>query len=302
MPRFPDPQWYDAMYNNRALVPDHASYLNRWADESARARRDSDCRLDLPYGDGAGETLDVFLAAQPDAPVLVFIHGGYWRALDKADHSFIAPAFAANGACVVLPNYALCPGTAQQPVTVPQITLQMVKALAWTWRNIAALGGDPARITVVGHSAGGHLAAMLMACVWKAFAPGLPSRLVNSALSISGLYELESIRRTPFLQSSLKLTPAQVRKASPAWLPRPGSGILASVAGGDESAEFLRQNRLIQNAWGKQRVAVCEALPGLNHFSVLDALVQPGSRLNGLALELLGLQHPQAMDCGSVPQ
>ncbi len=75
MPRFPDPQWYDAMYNNRALVPDHASYLNRWADESARARRDSDCRLDLPYGDGAGETLDVFLAAQPDAPVLVFIHG-----------------------------------------------------------------------------------------------------------------------------------------------------------------------------------------------------------------------------------
>lgn len=290
MARFPDPQWYDGMYNNRALVPDHARYLGRWADESARARRNSDCRLDLPYGDRPGETLDAFPAARPDAPVLVFIHGGYWRALDKADHSFIAPAFNASGACVVLPNYALCPGTAQQPVTVPYITLQMVTALAWTWRNIAALGGDPARITVVGHSAGGHLAAMLLACVWKAFAPDLPSRLVDRALSISGLYELESIRRTPFLQGSLQLTPVQVGQASPAWLPRPGSGRLASVVGGDESAEFLRQNRLIQSAWGKQRVPVCEALAGLNHFSVLDALVQPGSRLNGLALGLLGLR------------
>ena len=181
-------------------------------------------------------------------------------------------------------NYALCPA-----VTIPEIVLQMVKALAWTWRHIAAHGGDPARITVAGHSAGGHLAAMLLACDWPAHAPDLPQALVKNALSISGLYDLEPIRQTPFLQD-LKLTPEQVRQASPVLLPRPTQGTLYSVAGGDESEEFLRQNRLIQQAWGAETVPVCESLPGLNHFSVLEALIAPGHRLHQLALELLGLE------------
>jgi arylformamidase len=277
-----DAAWHDRMYNNRALVPDHPEYLARGAADSEAARRTQACRLDLAYGDGPGETLDVFPAARADAPVLVFIHGGYWRSLDKADHSFIAPAFTGQGACVVLPNYALCPA-----VTVPQITLQMVKALAWTWRHIAAHGGDPRNITVVGHSAGGHLAAMLLTCAWKAWAPDLPAGLVRKALSISGLHELAPVRRAPFLQQTLHLTPAQVAKASPARLPAPRRGRLYSVVGGDESAEFLRQCTLIREAWGARAVPVCETLPGLNHFSVLPALATPGSRLNQLALQLL---------------
>ncbi len=285
----PDPKWFDDMYNNRALVPEHAGHLTDWANSSASVRRQESRRLDLKYGQALGETLDIFPSAKGHAPVLVFIHGGYWRGLDKAEHSFLAPAFTRAGACVVEPNYALCPGTPAQPVTIADITLQMVKALAWTWRNVALYGGDPSRITVAGHSAGGHLAAMLLACAWKAYASDLPAKLVRNALSISGLYELESIRRTPFLQGSLRLTPAQVRKVSPAWLPRPKWGVLTSVAGGNESAEFLRQNQLIQTAWGKKCVPVCEALPGLNHFSVLEALPRPGSRLNTLALDLLGL-------------
>ena len=283
----PDPAWLDRMYNNRALVPDHAAYFSRWAQASIQARQGSPCTLNEAYGTSAGEKLDIFPSApagKPAAPVLVFIHGGYWRSLDKADHSFIAPAFVRAGACVVIPNYDLCPA-----VTIPEITMQMVHALAWVYRHIAHYGGDPRNITVIGHSAGGHLATMLLACVWKAYAADLPSGLVKKALSVSGLYDLEPVRRTPFLKDALKLTPRHARQASPAGFPRPPGHTLYSVAGGEESAEFLRQNLLIQQAWGKRAVPVCEALDGLNHFSVLDALIDPSHRLHQLSLQLMGL-------------
>ncbi|MEO5672050.1 MAG: alpha/beta hydrolase [Ramlibacter sp.] len=279
-----DAEWLDSMYNNRALVPEHAEHFRRWSADSAEATRAHARQLDVRYGGGPNEHLDIFPADKPDAPVLVFIHGGYWRSLDKKDHTFVAPAFTRAGACVVIPNYALCPA-----VTIPQITMQMVGALAWTWRHIAKHGGDPSRIVVAGHSAGGHLAAMMLACLWQVFDPRLPADLVKGALSISGLHDLEPIMHTPFLQPSLHLTPAQVRQASPALLPAPPQGSLATVAGGNESEEFLRQNRLIQDAWGKGRVPVCEVLPELNHFSVLEALAQPGHRLHRIALDLLGV-------------
>lgn len=282
----PDGNTLDRLYNNRALVPDYAEHFSRWIQASAVARQTLSCQLDVPYGAGPSETLDIFPGSAARAPVLVFLHGGYWRSLDKADHSFIAPAFTLSGACVVIPNYALCPA-----VTIPHIVLQMVKALAWTWQHVAEYGGDPRRITVVGHSAGGHLAAMMLACVWKAYSEDLPAGLVKNALSISGLYELQSIMHAPFLQESLRLDAAQVKKASPAWLPPPkvsgGRGALYTVAGGAESAAFLMHNELIQRAWGKRMVPVCEALPGLNHFSILEALTQPGHRLHQLASELL---------------
>lgn len=278
----PDIQWLERMYNNRQRVPDHGDYFARWAAESALVRRSLPCQLDVRYGDGAGETLDAFAAARPRSPIVVFIHGGYWKAMDKSQHSFVVPALRDLGAAVVVPNYALAP-----KVGIPDITLQMVRAVAWSWRHARTLGGDARRIVVMGHSAGGQLAAMMLACAWNRFEPALPPRLVRAALGISGLYDLQPLLHTPSLQEVLRLTPRQVQAASPARLPAPAHGRLISVVGGEESSEYLRLNRLIQQAWGRERVPVAAVLPGLNHFSILDALATPRSRLHRLAAGLL---------------
>lgn len=283
-----DPDWLEAQYNNRARVTDHADVMRRWADASTLVRsRSTDARIGVAYGPTAAERLDVFPAAAGaggPAPVLVFIHGGYWRALDKSDCSFVAPAFNAAGAAVVVPNYALCPA-----VTIEDIALQAASAVAWTWRHAAEFGADPARIALAGHSAGGHLAAMLLCCRWREFADDLPAQPLQGALAVSGLYDLEPLRHTPFLQADLLLTPASVARLSPAFFPRPKATRLFAAVGLDESDEFLRQNRLIRDVWGPTAVPVCETVPQANHFTVLNQLADPGARLHKLALRLLGL-------------
>ena len=278
----PTPQWLDEQYDNRARVPEHAQIISRWQEASALAREGSSRRLDLRYGSGPNETLDLFPTPQANAPVLVFIHGGYWRALDKADFSFVAPVFAQAGAMVVVPNYGLCPA-----VSIETIALQMVKALAWTVNHAALYGGDASRIVVAGHSAGGHLAAMMLSCDWRAV--GLKKPAVKSALSLSGLYDLAPLSRASFLKDDLRLTPKSVQRLSPAGFPAP-KGQLYAVVGGDESEEFQRQNQLIQQCWGRRAVPLCEAIPGANHFTVLRELVDPASVVHRLAVSLLGLR------------
>lgn len=278
-----DPAWLDVQYDNRARIPEHPQIFERWRADSAAARAALPCQVDLRYGDGPNETLDVFPAARPGAPVLVFIHGGWWRSLDKADHSFVAPSFVRGGATVVLPNYALAPS-----VRIASIALQMAQALAWTWRHAAHHHGDPRRITVVGHSAGGHLATMLLCCDWRRVAPDLPADLVTRALSISGLYELDPVRRTPFLKADLRLTPDQVPRLSPARFAPPAGRTLHAAAGALESEEFLRHNRLIQAAWGEAVVPRCETVAGRNHLDVVHDLADAGGLLHRRAWELLG--------------
>jgi len=282
-PRDHPPEWFDAQYNNRARIPEHLQILAEWADRSAAARAALPARLDVDYGRGPGERLDVFTTAAPRAPVLVYVHGGYWRALDKGDASFIAPPFVAAGAMVVVTNYALCPAA-----SIDEIVRQQRAALAWVWRNAAALGGDPDRIVVAGHSAGGHLAAMMLATDWPGVEPGLPADLVKGALSLSGVFELEPLRHAPFLAPDLRLDAAAAARLSPIAQRAPKRPLFALV-GGDESEEFLRQNALIAEAWGPAAVPVCEAVPGRHHMNVLRELAEPGARIHRLALQLLGL-------------
>ncbi len=277
------PAWFDEQYNNRARIPEHPAILAHWFEASTQARARHADMVEQAYGAEPRERLDVFPARAPGSPVLVYLHGGYWRALDKRDQSFVAPPFVDAGALVVLPDYALCPA-----VTVEHIVLQTVQALAWVHRHAAEYGGDPARIVVAGHSAGGHLAAMMLACDWKAVALDLPADLVKAALSISGVYELEPLRHAPFLAADLGLTAAQARRLSPAFMPAP-RGELVAVVGGDESEEFQRQTALIAQAWGPQSTVTTETVAGRNHMDVLHELADPASRTHRLALGLLRL-------------
>lgn len=282
------PEWFDTQYDNRARVADSAQILERWTRAAQLSREKSACRLDLTYGPHASERLDLFPAQTEHsalAPVLVFIHGGYWRALDKADHSFLAPVFTDEGAMVVIPNYALCPG-----VSMEHIPLQLVQALAWVWRHAAEHGGDPNQIVLVGHSAGGQLAAMLACCDWKAVAPDLPRHLVKGVLSISGLHDLEPLRHAPSLQRDLRLDADAVRRLSPVNFPAPDKTPVYCVVGAKESEEFKRQNGLLRQAWGARSVPICEEVPGLDHFSILHDLANPEGRSHQLARKLLELR------------
>ncbi len=280
-----DPTWLDQEYDDRQRFPDHGHVLGRWAQASTLVRGAASRRLGVHYGDGthADETLDIYPAPAANAPVLVFLHGGWFRALDAATHAFLAPSFTADGAMVVIPDTTPSPAG-----TVEQMALQLTRALAWTWRHAALYGGDPSRIVVAGHGSGGTLAAMLLSCRWKDVDPGLPAQLVTGALAISALYDLEPLRHAPFVKDDLKLTPASVRRLSPAFFPRPRRP-LYTVAGGDESSEFLRQNLLIREQWGPTSVPVCETLSGATHHTVLHNLADPNGRLHDLALRLLGL-------------
>ena len=275
--------WFDAQYNNRARIPEHPALLQHWFDASARARQRHPEMIEASYGTDARERCDVFPAAHAGSPVLVYLHGGYWRALDKRDQSFVAPPFVDAGALVVLPGYSLCPA-----VRIEHIVLQTVRALVWVYRHAAAYGGDPQRIVVAGHSAGGHLATMLLACDWKAVAPELPADLVKSALSISGLYELEPLRHAPFLARDLRLTAASARLLSPAAMPAP-RGHLVTIVGANESEEFHRQAALIRTAWSVRTVTAATPVAGCNHMDVLNTLSDPQSRTHACGLRLLGL-------------
>jgi arylformamidase len=274
------PEWFDSMYNNRLLVPAAMEHMARWKRDSQAVLNDPKfSRHEARYASGPFALLDVFPATEIQqhshhgdglAPVIVFIHGGYWRALHKEDHAFLVPAFHALNACTVMVSYDLCP-----QVSMKDIALEMVQALVWVYENIEKFGGNPRKIHVMGHSAGGHLSALLMTTLWSAVKKGLPADLIHSALSISGLFELESIRQTPFLAADLRLDPKSACDLSPAWIASPQNGQLTAVVGGLESAEFIRQTHLIQSAWGGEVVPVCETLPGLNHFSILESLLDP---------------------------
>jgi arylformamidase len=268
-------------YNNRAAVPDHPQWFARWARDSADVRARPACRLDLRYGDGPRQTLDVFPAERPVA-TLLFVHGGYWRSLDKSDHSFVAPAWVRRGVGVAVMNYDLCPA-----VSIGRIVDEARAALAWVCMHGSGLGLRTDRILLAGHSAGGHLAAMLLATDWPA--RGVDPACIAGAVSISGVFDL-----TPLLQASmnadLRLNMADARAWSPALLePRVDVPLLLAV-GADETSEFVRQTDVMWNAWPRQRPRGMRSpvrIAQRHHFSVLPELADERTDLFQSACALI---------------
>jgi arylformamidase len=271
----------EAQYNARAAIPDHPLIFARWAAASAEARKRAFARLDIPYGDGPMEKLDLFHPQRVAAPVVMFIHGGYWRSLDKSDFSDKVSALTDAGAAVAIVNYSLCPS-----VTIGEIADEMRRAVIWLWRNAQTFGGDPYRIQIVGHSAGGHLVAMLLATHWQELGSDLPRCPIQSALGISGLFDLEPLVHTS-MNAELRLTLETARTLSPYYMRPVCRAPLALAWGGNESDEFKRQSQDFASRWRDQGAEVrLLEIPGRNHLTVVEELGRSESELVQLAVEL----------------
>ena len=276
-----DAQYYESRYNPRIAVPEYAQHFERWAQLSAEARNAIGGHLDVAYGPHEMEKLDLFRAKGDSRGLLMFIHGGYWRALDKSSHSFVARPFVEAGVTVAVINYALCPA-----VTVEDIVRQVLRATAWLHRNAANFGAPPSRLYAAGHSAGGHLTAMLLAALWPRFAPDLPAKVVRGGLSVSGIFDVTGVMHTPSVNVDVRLDPPMARKVSPAFLPPATDAPLYVAVGGKEQEGFHEQHELIRERWaGVVKGEI--PCPDDNHFSILERLADPDSVLFKSALRMV---------------
>ncbi len=266
---------FDAQYNPSLALSDPAAPGKHFVATAERARAGLPCTLNVPYGPTLEETLDIFPAAEANAPVFVFIHGGYWRALSSKEFSGVALGLHARGITTVVINYALCPR-----VTIDEIVRQTRAALAWTLRNIQHYGGDPARVAIGGHSAGGHLTAMALQTEW-AEDYGLPQDPFVAAIPFSGLFDIEPLRYS-YLQPQIQLDDGIVRRNSPAFTVRSCKTPIWITWGGAESTEFARQSELYHQAWGQAgNVSELRAVPGANHFTVIAGFEDANSEVCG---------------------
>ncbi len=270
---------YEAEYNNRARVPEHLQIFAQWSRDGAayRARMNGPRYARMTYGTSARQTMDVFRGeAGAEAPLAVFVHGGWWRSLEPESFSHMAAGLNAHGIDVAMPGYDLCP-----QVGIADIVSEIRAALLVLWRRFGK------RMLVYGHSAGGHLAAAMTATDWRALEASAPDDLVPAAYAISGVFDL-----TPLVHTSLnldfRLDEAGARAVSPLFWPVPRGRTVDAVVGALESNEFLRQSRAFAEAWGKAGAATrYEAIAGTNHFTVLAPLADPHSTMVARLLALI---------------
>jgi arylformamidase len=279
-----DAKEFERQYNARLLVPDSESIVEGFTAASARLRDRAGCRLDIAYGPSGRERLDVFPGAGKRCPVLMYVHGGYWRSRDKSSYSFLAEPLVKAGAAVVVVSYSHCPH-----VTLDQIVRQIRGACVWIWNNIEEYGGDHHRFYVAGNSAGGHLAAMMAATEWPEIDHELPADVVKGAMSLSGIFDLEPLLLHP-VNEDLNLDAGTARRNSPIHLKPRLAGPFISAVGGDESDEFKRQSRTLAEAWKATGAdADYVEVASRNHFTIVGDLVQADYVLLRRLKSMMGL-------------
>lgn len=275
---------YETEYNNRARVPENPQIMAGWARDAAAYRTARpDARIGLSYGPSARQTLDIFPApgAGEDAPLALFVHGGWWRALDPSSFSHMAAGLNARGVSVAVAGYDLCP-----QVTIAQIIDQIRAACLLLWRTYKK------RFVVYGHSAGGHLSACMTATNWTTLDPAVPADLVPAGYAISGVFDLVPLTKTS-MNADFRMTEASARTISPINWPVPRGHTLDAVVGALESNEFLRQSQAIVEAWSANAHTHYAALPNHNHFTVLAPFTDAGSAMTARVAELA--RHPQGI-------
>jgi len=271
----------DRQYNNRLHVPDFSTYLERWELLSRQTEKEFHVIKNLSYGSLPREQLDIYPSLKPSSKTLIFIHGGYWHKLGKEDFQFIAGAFREYGVTTVLINYPMAP-----TVSMDQIVASCREAVRWICQNIAAYNGDPSQLYVAGYSAGGHLAAMLLATDWRHH--NFNTDLIKGVCTISGLFNLipillSDINQVLEMDRETALRNSPVRQVPSANCP------LVIAVGCDETDEFLYQSSEINDCWKKIIPVEMIKIPGVNHYSIVETILEPESRLHLAILRLLKL-------------
>jgi len=266
-----------AAYNNRAAVADFPNIVAQWQRDAAAYRekmaREGRAELDVRFGPSERQYMDLFTSKDPDAPVALFIHGGYWRAMSPKEHSHLAQGLTGNGVTVAVAGYDLTP-----QVSIAQIIEQMREATLFLWKRYGK------RIMVYGHSTGGHLAACMLATDWEKH--GAPADLVPAAYAISGVFDLAGLINTD-MNADFKLDETSARESSPLFWPAPKGRILDVVVGGAELPEFIRLSHVMADSWGAAGVETrYEAVPGMHHFNVVAPLADPLSAMTRRVVEL----------------
>jgi len=273
----------ETLYSHRHRIEGYDGYLERWPAESASARETPDLVRDVVYGASEAETYDVF-RGPTGSPVQVFVHGGYWYSQDKHVFESMAPAYVARGATLVSINYPLCP-----TVTLTQLVDACRRCLVHIYENAQGWGADRDRVFVAGHSAGGHIAAMLMSTDWPAYKPGLPDDMIKGAVPISGIYDLAPIRHLD-MNETLHISAEEAQMLSPILSIPATAGPMVMGVGTSEGEEFNRQQADYAETWRAGGLQ-CESLflDGHNHFSIVDDYSHEGGALFEAACAQMGL-------------
>ena len=270
---------YEFEYNLRARVAEHPEIFARWAREAEDYRAETLKRdraeLGLSYGDTPRQFIDLFLPeAGNTAPLAIFIHGGYWRSFDPSSFSHMARGMNGRGIAVAVAGYDLCP-----IVTIADIIEQIRRACIFLWQRFGQ------RMLVTGHSAGGQLAAAMVATDWQALYPKSPADLAPVGYAISGVFDLTPLVGVSINQD-LRLNAEAARRLSPLLWPVAPGRVFDAAVGDLETSEFKRQSQAMAQAWRQAKAETnYTEFPG-NHFTVIDALADPASGMVARVAEL----------------